>query len=405
MKTRHILKTTVIVLGLILAAMALLYGLYIVRTTILLVILAIFFAYGVAPLVDVIERFFRASKRRVPRPAAIALAYLVLFIALGGGLYFLLPYLGDQLGQLKDQAPGYIKGVQAKAQEYNNYYIQRLSPNVRETVKELSVAKIEEIAVTLTQSIPTLLLSLVHYLPWLFLVPILAFFMLKDAASFRVGILRMLPHGDLRWRGNELVQDVNNTVAAYIRAQLIACLFIGTICTLAFIVLGVPYSVLLGVLAGLFEFVPLIGPALIALMVSIITLVVTGSPQRMGLVLLFLLILRLIHDYVTYPRIIGQGIHLHPLAIILSVLAGAELAGIPGVFLAVPVVALTTVLYRHWLAHRGSTGLVADMLASPVAVATTATGQTVPLAPEDLSAKGMVQMTPDTLTGDLPDKK
>ena len=86
MKTRHILKTTVIVLGLILAAMALLYGLYIVRTTILLVILAIFFAYGVAPLVDVIERFFRASKRRVPRPASIALAYLVLFIALGGGL-------------------------------------------------------------------------------------------------------------------------------------------------------------------------------------------------------------------------------------------------------------------------------------------------------------------------------
>jgi hypothetical protein len=65
---------------------------------------------------------------------------------------------------------------------------------------------------------------------------------------------------------------------------------------------------------------------------------------------------------VLYPRIIGSGIHLHPLAVILAILAGHELAGVAGIFLAIPVIAILTVSHRHWLEHRGSTGLVADIL-------------------------------------------
>ena len=66
-------------------------------------------------------------------------------------------------------------------------------------------------------------------------------------------------------------------------------------------------------------------------------------------------------DYIVYPRLIGQGIHLHPLAVIVALLSGAELAGVAGIFLAIPVVAILTVSYRHWLEHRGSEGL-ADIL-------------------------------------------
>jgi len=68
-----------------------------------------------------------------------------------------------------------------------------------------------------------------------------------------------------------------------------------------------------------------------------------------------------VQDYIVYPRLIGQGIHLHPLAVILAILCGAELAGVAGIFLAIPVVAILTVSYRHWLEHRGSEGL-ADLL-------------------------------------------
>jgi predicted PurR-regulated permease PerM len=198
----------------------------------------------------------------------------------------------------------------------------------------------------------------------------LAFFLLKDADSFRRSLLQMMPTGRWRWRADELVQDVSSTLAAYIRAQLIACLLIGFICTIGFVVLDVPYALLLGIVAGLFEFVPLVGP----LTVAIIALLVTSFDSSFNhalIVLLFLGVLRIVHDYVTYPRIIGQGIHLHPLAVILAVLSGAELAGIVGIFLAIPVVAIGTVTYRHWLEHRGSAGLVADLLEGDRSVAPT----------------------------------
>jgi predicted PurR-regulated permease PerM len=79
-------------------------------------------------------------------------------------------------------------------------------------------------------------------------------------------------------------------------------------------------------------------------------------------VVIFLGVLRILQDYVFYPRIVGEGIHLHPLAIILAILGGGELAGATGIFLAIPVVAMVTVTYRHLLEHRGSRGIVAELL-------------------------------------------
>jgi predicted PurR-regulated permease PerM len=116
----------------------------------------------------------------------------------------------------------------------------------------------------------------------------------------------------------------------------------------------------LGLLAGIFEFVPLVGPLLIAIIAALAAMLHAG-PFSALMVLVFLAVLRIVQDYVVYPRLIGQGIHLHPLAVIIAILSGAELAGVAGIFLAIPVVAILTVLYRHWLEHRGSEGL-ADLL-------------------------------------------
>jgi predicted PurR-regulated permease PerM len=170
----------------------------------------------------------------------------------------------------------------------------------------------------------------------------------------------MLPRGRWRWRGDEFFQDVNSTLAAYIRAQLTACLFIGVVCALGFTLLGLPSPLVLGVMAGICEFVPLVGPLLV-LVIATVLAVFHGGTFLALMMLVFLAVLRIVQDYVVYPRLIGQGIHLHPLAVIIAILSGAELAGIAGIFLAIPVVAILTVSYRHWLEHRGSEGL-ADLL-------------------------------------------
>jgi predicted PurR-regulated permease PerM len=204
------------------------------------------------------------------------------------------------------------------------------------------------------------MIGVLRFLPWLILIPILAFFLLKDAEAFRRSALLALPRGHLRWQGADLFQDVNSALAAYIRAQLTACLLIGVLCTVGFAIIGVPYTLVLGVIAGLLEFIPLVGPFVVAVIATVIAAFIsTGEAVA---VLLFLCVLRVVQDYVIYPRLIRQGIHLHPLAVIVAILCGHELAGVAGIFLAIPLIAVLTVGYRHWLEYRGSTGLVADLL-------------------------------------------
>jgi predicted PurR-regulated permease PerM len=119
---------------------------------------------------------------------------------------------------------------------------------------------------------------------------------------------------------------------------------------------------LLGILAGIFEFVPLLGPLMIGIIVTLVA-AAGDNPWRALYVATFLIVLRVVHDYVTYPRIVRGGMHLHPLAIILAILAGEQIAGIPGVFLSIPIVAVITVIYRHILEHQGrSRGLVSGLI-------------------------------------------
>jgi predicted PurR-regulated permease PerM len=328
----------------------------------LLLVLAIFFAYLVAPLVELVHRPFKLGgrERLMPRALAIGVVYLAIFGFIGLTIFLLLPQIGDQIAGLGKQVPVYSKSISERAQSLERFY-QRIPPGARETVKQTVSNSFNSISEYLQASVAGAVPVVLAHLPWLVLIPILAFFLLKDADSFRQSALQMLPRGRLRWRGDELFQDVNSTLAAYIRAQLIACLLIGVLCTLGFILLGVPYALVLGLVAGFFEFIPLAGPLAVAVVATVVASFHSGSTA--AAVVLFLLVLRVLQDYVFYPRIIGSGIHLHPLAVILAILAGAELAGVAGIFLAIPVIAIISVAYRHWMEHRGrDEGIVATLL-------------------------------------------
>src|SRR5256885_866359 len=348
MQTRAVLRVIMIILAVWYAIKATLWALYALQTVILLVVLAVFFAYLISPLVEFVRRPFnmRGRERVMPRAIAIGIVYLALFGALGISITFLYPSVKTQIEEFAQQVrTTYLPQARnSNAVQRLNKVYQQLPPSSREVID----SKVSQTMASLGEGVLGLAAGL-GYLPWLVLIPVLAFFLLKDADSFRRTALQMLPRGRWRWRGDEFFQDVNSTLAAYIRAQLIACLLIGSICTLGFILICVPYGLLLGIIAGLLEFIPLVGPLTVAVLAILITSFSSG--QHAVVVLIFLGVLRILQDYVFYPRIIGQGIHLHPLAVILAILGGAELAGIAGIFLAIPVIAIATVTYRHWLGH------------------------------------------------------
>jgi predicted PurR-regulated permease PerM len=330
-----------------------------------LVVLSIFFAYLIDPLVKLIRRPFkeRHLDKLMPRWAAIVIAYLIVFTVLGVAISNLAPRVVDQAKEFGANLPTYGTALQERANDLNRRFDRLRIPDEVQADMTRRFAAFGE---TITTAFGGFLLGAAVFTPWLILVPILSFFFLKDVNMFRLSVLRMFPAGRWRARAEAVMSDVNVTLAAYTRAQLISCCIIGVICTIGFYLIGLKYALLFGIVAGICEFVPLIGPITIGIVVTLVA-AFSDKPWRALYIIIFLAVLRIIHDYVTYPRIVREGIHLHPLAIILSVLAGEQVAGIPGVFLSIPIVAIVTVLYKHFLEHSGKSGFFSGWL-EPVQV-------------------------------------
>ena len=348
-QTRIVLQIFLVVAGIALG----LWVLHRLSAVVLVLILAALFAYVIAPLVELARRPIRLAgrRRRLSRGAAIALVYVLMAGSVSGAAALLLPSATEQVNDVIVRAPAYAQSILAWEHGWSRYYERlRIPLELRRGIDQ-SVLAAGAGAVESVQGSALALMSTLSYVPWLVLIPILAFFLLKDAAGLRRTIVTALPHhGQLR--GHRLFEELNATLAAYIRAQLLACLLVGGLCGVGFAVLGIPYPVLLGVLAGVLEFIPLVGPLVLATVAAVVGAL--HAPILALWAVGFLGVLRLVEDYVIYPRLLRRGIHLHPLAVILAVLAGAELDGVAGMFLSVPTVALATVVYRHWLEWRSS---------------------------------------------------
>ena len=328
-----------------------------IRTLLLLLVVSIFFCYLVAPIVHLLEQPIYLGRRelRLPRGMAITFVYVLIGVLVFVGAQLIWPPLSQQVAALAKDLPGYAKSAEAGVNKvFNdaNSWMRhvRLPPQWRDAVFARASELANSLAFWLTESLAGAL-SYLHYLTWPILVPILSFFLLKDAVSFEQNLVALLPNERLQKRAHWLLMDVSQTLAAYIRAQITACLVVGTVMMIGLTLIGAPYPVVLGAIGGLLEFIPLVGPLISA--VVIFGLTVTVSIKTALMVALFLAVLRMVQDYYIYPKIVGRGIKMHPLVVVMAILAGAEIGGLVGIFLSIPVVGLVIVFYNHYLAFRG----------------------------------------------------
>jgi predicted PurR-regulated permease PerM len=338
------------------AVIAGLWLLYQLSTVLLLLIISIFFCYLIAPLVRVAEQpvYFGVREIKLPRGLAIFVVYLVIGLVLFLAVQLLSPLVGDQVELLKSQKQVYLDSTKKTFNDVTKWlHHLQLPPQWRENVQ----ARINHLPDSIGDWLGGFLLSSVGYLTyllWLILVPIFSFFLLKDAGRIEHGLVALLPNERLRKRMHWLLLDVSRTLAAYIRAQITACIEIAILVTIGLAVIGSPIAIVLGLIAGLLEFLPLIGPLSFAVIAFLLT--ITVSLKNALLVLAFLAVLRIAQDYIIYPRIVGHGIEMHPLVVILAILCGAELGGLVGVFLSIPFVGLMIVVYNHFIAYRSLQG-------------------------------------------------
>ncbi|MEJ7861628.1 MAG: AI-2E family transporter, partial [Pyrinomonadaceae bacterium] len=177
-----------------------------------LIILAVFFAYLIEPLIQLVRRPFENTNKDkyMPRTLAIVMAYLIVFTVLGITIALLTPIVSEQVKQLSINLPGYASSFQEKFRDIGTRYKRYQIPEaVQLQINEKAAGLVGAVGTEISE----LFISSVFYIPWLILVPILAFFFLKDANLFRVSLLRIFPSGDWRSRVESVMSDVNETLA------------------------------------------------------------------------------------------------------------------------------------------------------------------------------------------------
>jgi predicted PurR-regulated permease PerM len=338
------------------AGLFLLWTMYEIRTILLLLVLSIFFSYLIAPIVRLFEHpvYIGARELKLPRAVAIGAVYLVIGASVFLVVSWLWPLLGEQITELAGNLPGYVSsGSQSFRESLNdaNSWMRhvRLPKEWRDYLLGLT-GHVTENILPFLKAMLVGVFGYLQYFPWLILVPVLSFFMLKDANLFGESVINMLPNERLQKRARWLLMDISNTLAAYTRAQVLSCVVVGGQVTLYLSLIQVRYALVLGAISAVFEFVPLVGP--LAAAVIAVSLAMAQSFKLAMLVALILIVLRIVHDYVVYPRIIGQGIKIHPFVVVVAILVGAEIGGLTGIFLAIPVVGLIIVGYNHYTAYK-----------------------------------------------------
>jgi predicted PurR-regulated permease PerM len=313
--------------------------LYVARATLIAFLFAIFFAYLMSPLVNRLEGVLRGRVQAIAVIYSLLIVLVVLFFVVvgpkvtreGAKLGQSLPALLTQLssGQIAQQL-GSEHGWNTKTTELAQSFLVSHSDEITQLAQRvgLRVADVAKQA-------------------WLFfVVPLLSIFFLKDGRNFSDFLLSAIQSRPQREFLENVLNDLNQMLAHFIRAQLTLAALTLVMYSAVLGILRVPYALVLGTMGGVLEFVPVVGPLAAALVIMGVALLM--SYKHWLILVIFLGLWRLLQDYVSSPRIMGESMELHPLAAIFGVMAGGEVAGILGVYLSIPVMASLRIVFRRW---------------------------------------------------------
>jgi predicted PurR-regulated permease PerM len=314
------------------------------------VVIALFLALALDPFVGWLQR--RAHLGRAP---AIGVAYLLVALVVVAVGWTFVPKLVDETDGLVQALPGYVHDLTHGRGRLGfletKYHIVE---KVRQQVKNGGATKVLGLsgaAVTVTKSIITVVAATITIL-------FLSFFMLLEGRGWVERSFALLPEQSRpRWRA--VGEDVYKTIGGYVTGNLLISLIAGLSITIVLVATGVPYAVALGLLVAVLDLIPLAGATVAGIIVAIVALL--HSVPAGIIVIVFFITYQQLENHFLQPVIYGRTVQLSPLVVLVSVLVGAELAGILGALAAIPVAGSLQVVIRDQIAHRrGTPPLPAD---------------------------------------------
>lgn len=317
-----------------------------VRFIVVIVLLSIILTFVINPLVD---RVYSWRPRAVPRQSwrfiATLAVFLVLFLFCVGLLLRMWAPFQSQLDGLQVKMSDYQAQVQAQFAGLRAWY-DRLPEQVRTALEDEPATGITKYLFALARQILESTFGWASHVWELLLIPVLAFYFCLDSRSLKREVLLFVPYRRTR-EALFITRHASRIMQSYIVAQLILCVVAGVTVGVFLWAMHVPYSLVLGVLAGVTRAVPIVGPIFSAIPITLLALTIS---LNLGVyVLVFFCLLHLLESKVLLPELVGHSIKLHPAIILIVLLIGAEFFGVMGMFLAAPVTAIGRMLLNLYL--------------------------------------------------------
>ncbi len=333
-------RAVLLVIGVILASAIVLEVLWVTRSVLIWVLIAVFLAMALNPAVDWLAR------HHVRRGVAVAIVFIGTILVIAGIAATFVPTLVREVNSLADAIPGYIDNLTRGRGKLG--FLERdyqIVEKVRQAIKKSGAGGLlglSNTALTLTKSVVNAVIAVIT-------IAFLTLFMLIEGPAWVERGYSLIPEASQpRWR--KVGSDIYRTVGGYVTGNLTISLIAGIASTAALLVLGVPYAVALGLVVGLLDLIPLAGATIAA--VIVITVGFLHSTTAGIVLIVFFVVYQQLENQVLQPLVYGRTVQLSPLVVLVAVLMGAELAGVIGALGAIPIAGSIQVVVIDWLAQR-----------------------------------------------------
>ena len=304
------------------------------------VLTGLVFAFLLQGLVKWLQRL------RVPRMLCVYLSFLLFLGAIFAFLLIMVPLLLQQLQGLVALIPTAItllrEWVGGLAEQFPEY----VTPGQISAIIDQGAREMGNLGRSVVETIFTQVTSLLGLVIYLVLVPISTFFFLKDKDVLMDWAGSLMPRN--RPFLSAVAAEMNVQLGNYVRGKSIEILIVGATTFVSFAVLGVNYAVLLGVAVGLSVLIPYVGAAVVTLPVFLVAVIQFGWTWDLGLVMIVYAVIQFLDGNVLVPLLFSEVVDLHPITIIVAVLAFGGLWGVWGVFFAIPLATLIKAIYKAW---------------------------------------------------------
>jgi predicted PurR-regulated permease PerM len=325
-------------------AVIVLWAAYLVRDVLLLLYISALLAAGFSPIVRLIERqkALPIGTRRFPRWLAILILYVFILGSLTAVGFLVFPPLIDQAQQLWDTLPGMFD----RAQQFlidKGLLSERLT--FRQAVERAPMPGGGEAVGTVVGAVTGVVGGIVGLLTIL----ILTFYFLVESGTLRRNMLQLFPRRN-RARVDAVSREMTGKISAWLSGQLLLGGVIGATSAIGLWLMGVPFFYVLALISGIGEMIPVVGPILAA--IPAIAVASTISLQKMLFVVIFFVVQQQFENHVLVPKVMSRQVGVNAVSVIVALLIGGKLLGIPGAILAVPTVAILQVLFTVWMETR-----------------------------------------------------